>query len=63
MSDYVRDAQRVIESTTGTRANWSGLCLWVEDVPKDSGLAPTLLGLGCRWSQKRRQWYWRHEES
>lgn len=63
MSDYVRSAKSAIEETTGTRANWSGLCLWIEEVPKASNLAPILIGFGCRWSQKRQQWYWRHEEA
>ena len=63
MSDYVMDAKRVIEETTHTRANWSGLCLWIDEVARTSSLAPVLLGFGCRWSQKRKQWYWRHEEA
>lgn len=63
MSDYVKDAKRIIEETTNTRVNWSGLCLWIEDVPEPSHHAPALLGFGCRWSAKRKQWYLRIEEN
>lgn len=63
MSNYVKNAKRAIEEVTKTRVNWSGLCLWIEEISKTSDLSPILIGLGCRWSQKRQQWYLRIEEA
>lgn len=63
MSNYVKDAKRVLDEITGTDSAWSGLCLWIPSIERTSELAPTLLGLGCRWSAKRGQWYWRYVEN
>lgn len=42
---------------TATRFKVTSLNLWFEG--ETAGLAETLKVLGCRWSEKRRGWYWR----
>lgn len=61
MTAYVMDAMRVFHQITGSRLEWSGLCIWFLDDVNDH--APELMSLGCRYSGKRGQWYWRHEEA
>lgn len=63
MSDYVKDAKRVIDEITGSTSRWSGLCIWIDNITETSDIAPALMKLGCRFSKKRNQWYWRYVEN
>ena len=60
MSEFVIAALNVFNLQTGARLHWSGLCIWfLDDVDAH---AQWLLSMGCKWSEKRGQWYWRYEE-